>query len=885
VILLGIYRVPDSVWLATAIMAYETFYNSTNQTSDMMYFKQGDIQKKAQELCKQNVDNARISQWCNADHSNNTYNYLCTGDNSSRRLSFSGEFGGNKEAPDLNPDDLINTTLGAKSIKEIKEFIANEYTSLFTMDSFQISTEDIKCISILDYLDKYGGQPYESPEKADPSKKPKLLEIKAAGGDAVRELDKIAELCEQQFGLKKQGVSKWLNGGNNKVREYLWRQLKLEGHEDCPTSLSLFAEIVEGKARFKFSVELNEAQSKKEDYIKHHRILNKDISEASDKLLYILNGNNSEEEMTDLKLSTQEVKQHIDDGTYNKIQIARIITRNDINTNFHDDNGIVNGMLTAVNALMPYYGLVLGKDVGKAPIKYPFNKGKDSTLSVIKEGKLKMLESNKNIILYGPPGTGKTYNTVIYAVAIVEGKSMDDVSNELYSSVFERYRKYKNEGKIAFTTFHQSYGYEEFIEGIKPQLAVDDESAGNLEYKIESGSFKKFCERAKHIKVQTVSQGVNSNPTIWKVSLKGSGSNEIKDDCFKNNRIRIGWANRDKVLTDESTFHSNKEKGILMYFQDEMKAGDIVLTLLDREHIDGIGIITGDAEWLDDGDQYPRSRSVQWIATGIKENIVNINQGTKLTSSTVYRLDKIDQSAIHKMIEKYSTNQDVVVEENKGNYVFIIDEINRGNISKIFGELITLIETTKRLGETEATTARLPYSGTEFGVPNNVFILGTMNTADRSIALMDTALRRRFKFMEMMPREEVLEGIIVGGIDIVKVLKAINSRIEFLFDREHTIGHAYFTPLAKEPTLEKLADIFQNSIIPLLQEYFYEDYSKIQLILGDNVKPEDSKFIKDEAVKIKEVFKGNPDVDLPEKKYSIQRHAFYKEESYIQIYE
>lgn len=877
---LRIHNVPESVWLATAILAYETFHNSTNPTSDMMYFKQGVIQRKAQELCKQNVDNARISQWCNADHANNTYNYLRTGDNSSRRLSFRGEFDGNKEKPKLNPEDEVETILGPKMIKEIKDFIANEYTLVF-----KDLAESIKCISILDYLDEYGGQTYESPEKADPFLKPKLLEIKVAGGAAVQELDKIAELCETQFGLKKQGVSKWLNGGNNKVREYLWRQLKFEGHEDCLTSLSLFAEIVDGKARFKFSVELNEAQSKKEDYIKHHRILDKDILDASDNLIYILNGNHSEEDMKALNLSTKEVKQNVDNGTYGKVQIARIITREEINNERLDDNAIIKAILAAVNALLPYYGLVLGKNIEEIPINSLLNKGKDSPISVNKEGKVKMLESNKNIILYGPPGTGKTYNTVIYAVAIVEGKSIDDVSKEVYSSVFERYRKYKSEGKIAFSTFHQSYGYEEFIEGIKPQLAADDESTGNLEYKIESGSFKKFCEKAKHIKVQTASLGINSNPTIWKVSLKGSGNNEIKDDCFRNNRIRIGWANRDKVLTDESTFHSNKERSILTYFQDEMKAGDIVLTLLDQERIDGIGIITGDAEWLDDGDHYPRSRSVEWIATGIKENIVNINQGTKLTSSTVYRLDKIDQSAIHKMIEKYSTNQDVVVEESKGNFVFIIDEINRGNISKIFGELITLIETTKRLGETEATTARLPYSGTEFGVPNNVFILGTMNTADRSIALMDTALRRRFKFIEMMPREEVLEGIKVGEVNIVKVLKAINSRIEFLFDREHTIGHAYFTPLAKEPTLEKLADIFQNSIIPLLQEYFYEDYSKIQLILGDNVKPADFKFIKDEAVKIKEVFKGNPDVDLPEQKYSIQRHAFYKEESYIQIYE
>lgn len=745
--------------------------------------------------------------------------------------------------------------------------------------------DDIKCISILDYLEKFGGSPYENPEKVEPSKKKFYLDIKAAGSAAVKELEKMAEVCEKQFGLKRQGYSKWLNGGNNKAREYLWRQLKLEGFEDCPTSLSLFAEVKDGKARFKFSVELNESQSSKEDYIKHHRILNMDILDASDKLLYIINGNNFETEFKEENISTNEAKQRVENGTYKKIQIARLITRKDINTEFHDDKGILNGMKVAINALIPYYKLVLNQNINNKEIDNLHINGSVEKNNA-NEGKINMFLDNKNIILYGPPGTGKTYNTVIYAVAIVEERKVEDLIKEDYTSIIKRYKAYKTQGKIAFTTFHQTYGYEEFIEGIKPVLIGEkDEPVENLEYKIEPGVFKKFCDNAKKIEVITNQFGKNSKPTIWKISLKGSGKNEIKDDCFKNNRIRIGWPNRDKELTEQSIFDSNKEKRILLYFQDNMKVGDIVLSLYDQEHIDGIGIITGNAEWLDEGGHYPRSRKVQWLATGIKENIININQGTKLTSSTVYRLDKIDQAAINKMISKHYKNKDILIEENKSNHVFIIDEINRGNISKIFGELITLIESTKRLGEEEAMKAHLPYSG-DFGVPNNVYIIGTMNTADRSIALMDTALRRRFKFLEMMPNPELLSNIKVANrIDIMKVLKTINSRIEFLYDREHTIGHAYFTALSKEQTIEKLANIFLNSIIPLLQEYFYEDYSKIQLILGDNEKEDHLKFIKDEDLKIKELFKGNPDIDLPEKKYSIQTKAFYNEESYIQIYE
>ena len=343
-------------------------------------------------------------------------------------------------------------------------------------------------------------------------------------------------------------------------------------------------------------------------------------------------------------------------------------------------------------------------------------------------------EFDKNLILYGPPGTGKTYNSVIYAVAICDGKPVDELTD--YAAVMSRYNELKKAGRISFTTFHQSYGYEEFIEGIKP---IIDENKQDIGYTIEPGVFKKFCDNAK---------------------------------------------------------------------------------------------------------------SITRTSTGIEST---------------------------------------VIEENTEPYVFIIDEINRGNISKIFGELITLIESTKRAGMYEAASAILPYSGDEFSVPSNVYILGTMNTADRSIALMDTALRRRFQFVEMMPDSDVLRKIHadkVEDLDVAAMLDKINERIEYLYDREHTIGHAFFTDLKDDATLEKLQSIFEKSVIPLLQEYFYEDYQKIQLVLGDNAKSDDSlKFIIDEKVVAKNIFKGNVEdvIDLPEKKYSINSKAFENINSYKEI--
>jgi 5-methylcytosine-specific restriction endonuclease McrBC GTP-binding regulatory subunit McrB len=223
-------------------------------------------------------------------------------------------------------------------------------------------------------------------------------------------------------------------------------------------------------------------------------------------------------------------------------------------------------------------------------------------------------------------------------------------------------------------------------------------------------------------------------------------------------------------------------------------------------------------------------------------------------------------------------------DNSEDNYVLIIDEINRGNISKIFGELITLVEDSKRAGNDEALSVILPYSKKSFSVPKNLYIIGTMNTADRSLALMDNALRRRFNFIEMPPRPDLLNDILVDGINIEIMLTVMNKRITILYDREHTLGHAFFMPLKKSSTIEKLAEIFENKIIPLLQEYFFDDWDKIRRVLGDDKKKMGTPFIaKDEAKNLFE-FEDESDDDVAVF-YTINKEALKNSASYKNIYE
>ena len=739
-------------------------------------------------------------------------------------------------------------------------------TELDTVEKFEEKVlTDIDYIGVLDYLKHNSGVPYSKPEAAGitAAEKKDFLEIKRKGQAVVKEMKKMVAICKERFGLDKCEPMPWLDGSNTKTRKYLWAQMKYAQFASSPVSISIFVELSDetNKTRYRFSLEIKNDKSDKKQMERYHSYLDLPV-EAESSLVYV-SGSNEFGAMKVVNESVDVIKQKLNNGTYKKVQLCRVQEWTDDLTNDECENV----MIEAVEALIPYYQHVLRNEKETEGLKEMDSSNTDTAKSSVDQ----ITGFDKNLLLYGPPGTGKTYNSAIYAVAICDNKSLKNLTD--YDAVMERYNELKRDHRIVFTTFHQSYGYEEFIEGIKPVVSGEQaDSGGDVAYKIDPGIFKKFCESARKSTVKTDKFDIPDNANIWKVTVRS----EVKEDCFENNRVRIGWG-----------MDSNQADA----FVNDMKTGDIIITTDgSRRNIHGIGIITKDEAYSLEGKDDVTTRDVIWLANDIKADIRSINNEKILHRMTVARVPSMHVSDIVSLAKSHNSEiSNIEIEENEKPYVFVIDEINRGNISKIFGELITLIEDTKREGMPEAANAVLPYSGEPFSVPQNVYILGTMNTADRSIALMDTALRRRFNFVEMMPDTDVLRTMVpdeIDGLNVADMLDVINERIGFLYDREHTIGHAFFTGLKDDPSVERLQCIFQKSVIPLLQEYFYEDYQKIQMVLGDNGKENpELKFIKDEKVVAKNIFKGNVEdiVDLPEKKYSINKQALSNIKSYIEI--
>lgn len=333
---------------------------------------------------------------------------------------------------------------------------------------------------------------------------------------------------------------------------------------------------------------------------------------------------------------------------------------------------------------------------------------------------------NKNTILYGPPGTGKTYSTVDLALNLLNEQPAG--TREGKKAIFDRYI---NDGQIVFTTFHQSYAYEDFIEGIR----VETNDQNMPVYKVRNGVFKQLARKATFYYLAQIS-GLEDEDQLQRLSKEYA-----------------------------STLDEN--------FSSELAA----------------------------------------ICAQFKERYTNATPQEK---------------------------KDAIASARR--FVLVIDEINRGNISKVFGELITLIEDSKRLGTGESLPAVLPYSGEKFEVPANLYLIGTMNTADRSLATLDIALRRRFFFEELMPKPDELRGLVVSGINLEVWLTALNKKIQAKRGREFTIGHAFFMGLKsiESPALANLATIMEKQILPLLDEYFFDDWEGIRFVLGESSSQESS---------------------------------------------
>ena len=430
----------------------------------------------------------------------------------------------------------------------------------------------------------------------------------------------------------------------------------------------------------------------------------------------------------------------------------------------------------------------------------------------------------KNIILYGPPGTGKTYCTHLYAVSVIENRPLEALEKEEPGELRRRFQGYRQQGLIEFTTFHQSFSYEDFVEGIRPDVQENEgETGGNISYHVEAGGFKQFCDRAagerfaESLKAETAALGeklgVSGNSVIWKVSLAGTGNNPVRQECLDHGHIRIGWDLYGKDITEETVF-TKGGKTVLNAFLHKMQPGDIVVSCYSEDLTDAVGVVIGEYEWHDEYSEYKRVRKVRWLVKNIRQSVVELNGGMKMTLSTVYQMKNVNLDELLDIVKQHRPAREerpVPASQGTDRRVFIIDEINRGNIAGIFGELITLIEPSKRLGAAEALKVRLPYSRQEFGVPDNVYVIGTMNTADRSLTGLDIALRRRFSFVHMPPKPELLAGkeLCDSGVAVSDVLAVMNRRISVLLDQDHCLGHAPFLSLSEgKVRVDELARVF-----------------------------------------------------------------------------
>jgi 5-methylcytosine-specific restriction endonuclease McrBC GTP-binding regulatory subunit McrB len=437
----------------------------------------------------------------------------------------------------------------------------------------------------------------------------------------------------------------------------------------------------------------------------------------------------------------------------------------------------------------------------------------------------------RNVILYGPPGTGKTYSTVRRALELILGReALKDLRDEKLLPLF---RDHQARGQIEFVTFHQAYGYEEFVEGIRPVL--DQAADAQVRYEIHDGVFKRIALRAAAEGLRMDSSAPEFDE-LWDLLLRDLRQDETRIaksqsgktyQLFLSNQgnVQVNACDVDSegnVLSVSDKHQTASKENAKLYWKHRAELGpepekltyEKTTALFSREKGGG------------GGNHY----TALWL---VYSQLFNLNR-----TAAVRKAELIDRAArVQQALDKPGPSTTFSFSVKSPQYVLIVDEINRGNMSKILGELITLLESDKRLSARNELKLPLAYSPQHrFAVPPNLHVLGTMNTADRSIALMDVALRRRFTFEELMPDSDIIRSVLRGRVAdrplidlVVDIFEALNERIRFLYDRDHQLGHSYFLEVTDANSLRQ---VFVDRILPMLQEYFYGAWDKICIVLG-----------------------------------------------------
>lgn len=584
-------------------------------------------------------------------------------------------------------------------------------------------------------------------------------------------------------------------------------------------------------------------------------------------------------------------------------------------------------------------------------------------------GDAQQIDLDLNVILYGPPGTGKTYATVEEALRILDPKLLQfhlandakthDDRESRRKALKERFDELQSEGRVAFVTFHQSFSYEDFVEGIRAET-----KDGAVTYRVDDGVFKRLCLDAD-VTVQKADPDTFElgDRSVWKMSLGNTLGDEghIFDECVANGYVLLGYgeqidfggANSQDAVRErfEAADSSQSQRSfavqVVHRFINELKNDDLIVVSEGNRRVRAIGVVTGDYEHAPRRDTvgFAQKRAVKWLRVYQPSLPASAIVNGNLSQQTLYALNAptlnreklaailltgtsvaptalfspgqrvgdtdyvVEQVAPHVVIVQKPNGSEVafawnmllelathvhqgrlslqdiadkrVFEKVPGSRlekfivngynnvlwkviqpivkalsmdrpsidpprVLIIDEINRGNVSRIFGELISLIEPSKRKGAPEQLTATLPYSKEPFAIPRNVYILGTMNSADRSLTGLDVALRRRFRFKEILPNPTLLNELVISKINVGELLQVMNRRIELLLGRDFCLGHAYFYPLLQlgDASLQDLAGVFRHQILPLLEEYFFDDWERIRWVLNDHRSPEGQGFFR-----------------------------------------